>query len=447
MSDNLPKGWTMATIDSLNEYKSNLINAQKYAEETFELYSVPIFPTGQPELVQGQAVGSSKQLVELNDILVCKINPRINRVWRVSSGNSKLRKIASSEWIVFRCPASDCRYFQRFFSSAAFRERICQDLTGVGGSLTRAQPERVKKLFVPLAPLNEQKRIADKLDILLGQVDACRERLERVPALLKRFRQSVLAAATSGKLTEDWRHVRGTDLNWKEVTLGTVSTVSGGIAKNTSRSHALPLRKYLRVANVYADRIELEHVTEIGMTEADYQKTKLVPGDILIVEGNGSIDQLGRAAIWQGQIAECSHQNHLIKLRPAPSLLGRFALIYLLSPSGRQELISLASTTTGLHTLSIGKISRIPIALPSMEEQKEIIRRLDILLKFADESEEKARIALMCIQKLQPSILEKAFTGNLVQQNLNEEPALKHLAAIQNGCKEKRLNKDKQQLE
>lgn len=201
----LPQGWINAEFGKLNQFSSKNIDPSEYSDEVFELYSVPIFPTGKPELSLGKDIGSTKQQVQPGDVLVCKINPRINRVWVVGE-KTKFRQIASSEWIVIRAERHDPRFLGRYFSSREFRELLCTDLTGVGGSLTRAQPKRVATYEIPIAPRAEQKRIADKLDALLARVDATRERLDRIPTLLKRLRQSVLAAATSGQLTEDWRH-------------------------------------------------------------------------------------------------------------------------------------------------------------------------------------------------------------------------------------------------
>jgi type I restriction enzyme S subunit len=95
------------------------------------------------------------------------------------------------------------RYLSRFFDSPIYWNQITEFSAGIGQP--NVNGSKLKNLRIPLAPLNEQKRIADKLDAVLARVDACRERLDRVPAILKRFRQSVLAAATSGKLTEEWR--------------------------------------------------------------------------------------------------------------------------------------------------------------------------------------------------------------------------------------------------
>lgn len=276
-----------------------------------------------------------------------------------------------------------------------------------------------------LAPFNEQKRIAAKLDALLARVDACRERLERVPSILKRFRQAILAAATSGMLTKNWKQDSLSEPKqpWLATTLGDCGSVSGGLTKNTKRN-ALPLKRpYLRVANVYANRLELNDVAKIGLTEAEFEKTNLVSGDLLIVEGNGSIEQIGRVALWNEEIKGCVHQNHLIRWRRKTDAIPKFVLFWLMSPKGRSSLMDLASTTTGLHTLSISKVSAVPIELPSLDEQHEIVHRVETLFTYADRLESRYKAAHDYVNRLTPALLAKAFRGELVPQDPNDEPA------------------------
>jgi type I restriction enzyme S subunit len=180
------KSWTEARFDEINSFSSQTLDPAKFPDERFELYSVPSFPSGQPESQLGAAIGSTKQLVAPDDVLISKINPRINRVWQVMPKREH-RQIASSEWIVMRSPEMHPGFLRHYFSSQDFRELICEGVTGVGGSLTRAQPKRVATFSVPIAPCNEQKRIADRLDAVLARMDTCREHLDRVPAILLRI--------------------------------------------------------------------------------------------------------------------------------------------------------------------------------------------------------------------------------------------------------------------
>ncbi|WP_082506011.1 restriction endonuclease subunit S [Deinococcus sp. Leaf326] len=254
----------------------------------------------------------------------------------------------------------------------------------------------------------------------LSSTEAGRERLERVPKLVKAFRQAVLGAAVSGELTREWRG--GGDAEWEESTLDTCGSVSGGLTKNSTRQD-LPMQKpYLRVANVQANQLSLNSITEIGITEMEWNKTRLLPGDLLIVEGNGSLEHLGRVALWSGELDECSHQNHLIRWRPE-SALSKYVLFYLLSPDARKAIVELAKTTTGLHTLSVSKVASICINLPPLPEQAEIVRRVEVLFALADRLEARYQSALSSFNRLTPALLAKAFRGELVPQDPNDEPA------------------------
>lgn len=280
----------------------------------------------------------------------------------------------------------------------------------------------IEEIKIGLPPTAEQTRIAQKLDELLAQVDTLKARIDAIPALLKRFRQSVLAAAVSGRLTEDWR-VQHSLAEWRISTFGDEGAVSGGLTKNAKRSELTLEKPYLRVANVYANKLSLGDVTHIGLTDKEFEKTRLIAGDILIVEGNGSLEHIGRAAIWNDEIPDCSHQNHLIRWRPIGGMQPKFALYQLLSPQGRKQLVEVAKSTTGLHTLSITKVSALALPVPEEDEQIEIVRRVEQLFVFAEQLEAKVASAKSRIDHLTQSILAKAFRGELVPQDPNDEPA------------------------
>ena len=137
---------------------------------------------------------------------------------------------------------------------------------------------------------------------------------------------------------------------WLWLRLDHIAVISGGLTKNPKRESLPKKLKYLRVANVHADRLDLNDVYEIGVTEDEAARVALSKGDLLIVEGNGSIEQIGRVAEWTGSIPDCGHQNHLIRARIEAYALPRFALRFLQSPLGRDAIIKASSSTSGLHT-------------------------------------------------------------------------------------------------
>jgi len=143
----------------------------------------------------------------------------------------------------------------------------------------------------------------------------------------------------------------------------------------------------------------------------------------IVVEGNGSSKEIGRCAVWNEEIKNCVHQNHLIRCRPKSGVDSKFILTFLNSPFGIDEMMLLSSSTSGLFTLSVGKISKIIIPFPPIEEQKEIVRRVEDLFKFADQIEARYKKARSYTDKLTQSILAKAFRGELVPQDERDEPA------------------------
>jgi len=201
----LPEGWEMSTLGEFVAKRSKGIVPNKIPDETFELYSVPSFDTGTPEIVKGGDIGSNKQIVREGAVLLCKINPRINRSWIVSS-HSLNQKIASTEWITF--PSNDAfepRYLAYYLKQDALRDFLASNASGVGGSLMRVKPATVKDYPLPIAPENEQKRIVAEIEKQFSRLDEAVANLKRVKVNLKRYKASVLKAAVEGKLTEEWR--------------------------------------------------------------------------------------------------------------------------------------------------------------------------------------------------------------------------------------------------
>ena len=171
-------------LKNINKYVSKSVNPMKTPDSMFEMYSVPIYDTGHPEYLVGREIGSSKISVQKGDILLCKINPRINRVWIVAK-ESNYPNIASSEWIVIRSPEYNPAFLAWYFKSPNFRKLMVSQVTGIGGSLTRAQPKAVAEYPVPVLSLGEQNSIARILDKVSSIIDVRKQQLAKLDELVR----------------------------------------------------------------------------------------------------------------------------------------------------------------------------------------------------------------------------------------------------------------------
>lgn len=288
------------------------------------------------------------------------------------------------------------------------------------------------KLPFAIAPELEQIRIADKLDTVLTRVDACRDRLARVAPLLKRFRQSVLAAATSGRLTEDWRSTNAPEWLWRDVVLSDIADIQGGVTKDAGKQSASDEEvPYLRVANVQRCYLDLNDIRTIRVPPLKLESLLLKPGDILFNEG-GDLDKLGRGWIWEGQIARCSFQNHVFRARLFDLNCHPKYISWWGNTQGLEYFVQNGKQTTNLASINKTMLKNLPISLPPLAEQTEIVRRVETLFAFADRLEARLKTAQAAADRLTPALLAKAFRGELVPQDPNDEPAaelLKRLAA------------------
>lgn len=176
----------------------------------------------------------------------------------------------------------------------------------------------------------------------------------------------------------------GLPSGWAQVRLDEIAEVQGGIQKQQKRRPVQNKFPFLRVANVASGSLDLREVHEVELFEGELERFALRPGDLLVVEGNGSVSQIGRAARWKGEIDSCVHQNHLIRVRPGPAVSAEFLELLWNSPEISEQIRSVAASTSGLHTLSTAKLKRVCIFLPPLEEQKRIVSALEEQLPRLD---------------------------------------------------------------
>ncbi|MDD3674069.1 restriction endonuclease subunit S [Thauera propionica] len=285
----------------------------------------------------------------------------------------------------------------------------------------------VESLAIPLAPLPEQKRIADKLDSVLARVDACRDRLDRIPALLKRFRQSVLVAATSGRLTEDWRAVNVMP-PWRASDIQSVAQVATGSTPLRSNSTFYAETGTPWITSAATSQPVVIAAEQFVTDEAvAAHRLKVFPVGTLLVamygEGKtrGQVTELGLPATINQACAAVVVDEHM-------ALRGYVKLVLQANYMQMRELAEGGNQPN----LNLSKVKEFPLLLPPLAEQHEIVRRVETLFAFADRLEARCAAARKQAGQLTPALLAKAFRGELVPQDPADEPAaelLKRLAA------------------
>jgi type I restriction enzyme S subunit len=319
----------------------------------------------------------------------------------------------------------DSRYLRAYLSSPALQSKIWADNTGTTRqALTKQQ---ILGFEIPIAPLAEQRRIADKLDTVLARVDAVNDRLSRVLPLLKRFRQSVLAAATSGRLMKEWRLQAELDLDdgYATCRLSEVATSRLGKMLDKQKNTGVETT-YLRNINVRWFGFDLSDLQTLRIEPDERESLRVLDGDVLICEGG----EPGRCAVWRSGATDTVFQKALHRVRPDPEKVLPEWIAYCikwLCDSGK--LNDLFTGTTIKHLTGIS-LSKVVLPMPPLTEQAEIVRRVELLFAYADRLEGRLKVVQNATARLTPALLAKAFRGELVPQDPDDEPASKLLRGL-----------------
>ena len=137
------------------------------------------------------------------------------------------------------------------------------------------------------------------------------------------------------------------------------------------------------------------------------------PGDVLVVEGNGSLNEIGRCALWNGEIENCVHQNHIIRIRFLDGIDPTYFHFYLNSGDGKNAITAVASSTSGLYTLSVSKVQKVAFPVAPRAEQRRIVAKVESLFAQAEAVEREVEVARRRAEKVDQAILARAFRGEL----------------------------------
>lgn len=277
--------------------------------------------------------------------------------------------------------------------------------------------EDIYRTIVPIAPLNEQKRIADKLDSLLARVDACRDHLERVPGILKRFRQAVLSAATSGKLTEEWRGDHAVQKDWETLRLAEIGTIGRGKSKHRPRNDpklyggAYP---FIQTGDIAQSNGWIETHKQT-YSEFGLKQSKLWPAQTVCITIAANIANTAILAY-----PACFPDSVVGFISDPKKSLPQFVKW---SIDVIKDDLEAFAPATAQKNINLEVLNSVQIGCPSIEEQHEIVRRVEALFAYADRMEARYQAAYKMMDNLTPTLLAKAFRGELVPQDPDDEPA------------------------
>ncbi|EJE3019281.1 restriction endonuclease subunit S [Escherichia coli] len=302
-----------------------------------------------------------------------------------------------------------------------------------GGTRLKLTQANMRKLPVSLAPLAEQKIIAEKLDTLLAQVDSTKARLEQIPQILKRFRQAVLAAAVTGRLTKEDKDfiTKKVELDnykilipedWSETILNNIINTQrplcyGVVQPGDNIKDGIEL---IRVCDINDGEVDLNHLRKISKEiDLQYKRSKVRKNDILVT----IVGAIGRIGIVREDI-NVNIARAVARISPEYKIIvPMFLHIWLSSPVMQTWLVQ-SSKEVARKTLNLKDLKNAFVPLPSIEEQREIVRRVEQLFAYADTIEKQVNNALARVNNLTQSILAKAFRGELTVQWRAENPDL-----------------------
>lgn len=381
----------------INQYKSESINPAKTPDTVFEMYSVPIYETGHPEFLRGDEIASNKAVVQKNDILLCKINPRINRVWVVSDESDKMN-IASSEWIVIRNSEYNPEFLAWYFRTPKFQKLMTSEVTGIGGSLTRAQPKCVAEYPVPVLDIVKQDEIVAILNKCKYVIESRKQELDALDDLIKaRFVEMFGRPFDTNKWTV------------KELKDVSESMVDGSNV-NPDYYEAKGAVLFLRIQNVWRNEFRLDDSVYITqeINQKYYYDTSLRTGDLLITKIGRYYTKdssLGRVSVYRGENDCANYSNNIMRVRLSNSMNSEFVNA-LLNLDDYQSFIKRTSKGgTDKRALSKSLIGSYPIIIPPRALQDEFVA----FVEQVDKSKVAVQKSLDETQQLFDSLMQQYF--------------------------------------
>ncbi len=423
-SSDLPYNWAWAALGDLTEPSNQKVDPLKSQK-------VPYVGLEHIEKDTGSILGygnsadvrSTKTVFNKGDVLYGKLRPYLNKACIASFDG-----VCSTDILVFPKSSFICNKYLAFrFLRGDFVRFANQNVSGV--QHPRVPFKILSQFSVPLPPLNEQKRIVEKIEALFARLDAGVEALKKTKAQLKRYRQAVLKFAMEGKLTEKWRKKNKITEKWEWTKLSTCSELitKGESPKWQGFNYVEKGVLFIRSENVLWGRLDTSESAKIPEEfHKKLKRSQIKAGDVLINLVGASI---GRCAMVFPNVTDANINQAVALIRLNHSLNPQYLMHLLLSPQWQKNIHG-SKVETARPNISLNDLREFVIPLPPLPEQRKIVSEIERRFSAAEEAEKAVEQSLTQAARLRQSILKRAFEGKLVPQNPHDEPAEKLLERI-----------------
>nr|WP_256139980.1 restriction endonuclease subunit S [Xanthomonas vasicola] len=421
----MPAGWVSASIGEICSQGEQRIPE---ADEQLTYIDIASVDRGRktvmgPQLLRGyEAPSRARKVVATGDVIVSMTRPNLNAVALIGQRHDSA--IASTGFDVLRPIEVDPRWIFAAVKSAHFVKAMSAKVQGALYPAIKA--DDIRKHEIPLPPLAEQKRIAQKLDALLAQVDTLKARIDAIPALLKRFRKSVVHSAVIGRLSADLRvpiekpeeqEQLGPLELWREVALASLGELSRGKSKHRPRNDSRlygSAYPFIQTGDVANSRGTLTS-SKVFYSEFGLKQSRLFPSGTLCITIAANIADTAMLAI------DACFPDSVVGFIPNKDDCVAQFIKYVIDDN--KESLEALAPATAQKNINLKVLSQVKLRIPPIKEQTEIVRRVEQLFAYADQLEAKVAAAQQRIDALTQSLLAKAFRGELVPQDPSDEPA------------------------
>lgn len=362
------------------------------------------------------APSRARRRLDKNCTAISSVRPNLQAVAFVENAPDDL--VCSTGFNVVRPSAHKLSPKFAYYSLLADDARQYLEATAKGVGYPAVDDKDFGSFLIPLPPLPEQQRIVEYLDVSCAAIDAAVFAKRRQIETLDGVRKDIIQKAVIRGL-EEHPALKKTDnvwmnevpVAWELVSLKRVSEMQGGLTLGKVYEGSLIERPYLRVANVQDGHLNLQDVTTIEVPREVAHRVELRPGDVLMTEG-GDLDKLGRGTVWNGEIPDCLHQNHIFAIRCFKyKLLPAFLAYLTASRYGRDYFEATGKRTTNLASTNSTKVGLFPIPRPSISEQYAICQFLDEKLNRVAQIVNGIESQITTLTAYRKSLIHEFVTG------------------------------------